>query len=79
MLFRSAEGEVGATVQALNQSQHEELMRSTEWMAVDVVNEIEQAQVLAKPGKHCDFCPYKDVCRTTLTGGHDGAGSRISL
>ncbi len=74
--FRPVSGEAGATVKALNRTQFEELMRTAETAAVDVVTEIGQAQVTAKPGKHCGICAYKDVCRTTLAGGHDGEENR---
>ncbi len=35
----------------------------------DTARSIEEAKVLAQPGKHC---AYADICRTTSERGHDG-------
>jgi ATP-dependent helicase/DNAse subunit B len=59
-------------VKPLNRDQFAELTRTAEATAVKTARAIAASRVEATPGDHCKFCAYRDVCRTTLTEGHDG-------
>ncbi|HZO90404.1 MAG TPA: PD-(D/E)XK nuclease family protein [Chthonomonadaceae bacterium] len=64
--------EDGTTVKPLNRDQFAELTKTAETTAIQVARSIAAGRVEATPGEHCAACPYGDICRTTLTGGHDG-------
>jgi ATP-dependent helicase/nuclease subunit B len=70
--FRPTPGEEANSVKPLNRTQYADLLRIAELTAVNVVQEIEEAQVYARPGQYCSYCPYADTCRTSLLHGHDG-------
>jgi ATP-dependent helicase/DNAse subunit B len=61
-----------STVKPLSREQFADLTQTAEATAVRSARAIAQAGVEAIPGEHCRVCPYGDVCRTTLTTGHDG-------
>lgn len=61
-----------ATIKPLSRQQYAELIATAEGTAVRIVGEISTGGIAATPGDHCRYCPYADVCRTTLAGGHDG-------
>ena len=64
--------EDGTTVKPLNREQYAELIKTAETATVQAARSIAAGRIEATPGEHCHACPYGDVCRTTLTGGHDG-------
>ena len=64
--------ENGETVKPLNHSQYTEIMTAAEFAVIRAARGIEQGRIEATPGDHCRTCTYGDICRTTLTGGHDG-------
>jgi RecB family exonuclease len=64
--------ETGDTVKPLNREQYALLIRNAEATAVQVARRIASAGIEAHPGEHCRACSFRDVCRTTLLGGHDG-------
>lgn len=65
-----------AQVKPLNREQYTKIVKLAEETAVATVEQIERASVVAKPGTHCNYCAYRDVCRTSLAEGHDGAKHR---
>lgn len=62
----------GSAVKPLNRDQFEDLIKTAETSAVQAARSIAAARIEATPGDHCRVCAYADVCRTTVTGGHDG-------
>ncbi len=64
--------ENGETVKPLNHAQYTEIMTAAELAAIRAARGIERGRIEAVPGDHCRTCAYGDICRTTLTGGHDG-------
>jgi ATP-dependent helicase/nuclease subunit B len=64
--------ENGTTVKPLNHVQFAEVITNAEYAAIRAARGIEQGRIEAVPGDHCKTCAYGDICRTTLTSGHDG-------
>ena len=64
--------EDGTTVTPLNRGQYTDLLKTAEATAVRLARAIVDGSIEATPGDHCRRCAYKDVCRTTVLGGHDG-------
>jgi hypothetical protein len=63
--------ENGDMVKPLNREQFAQLTRNAEATAVQIVRNIKAGGIEARPGVHCRFCPYADICRTSPAG-HDG-------
>jgi len=70
--FKPIAGEDGRFVKPLSRDQYTRLLQQAEESAVDTARSIEEAKVLAQPGRHCAYCAYADICRTTSERGHDG-------
>jgi hypothetical protein len=64
--------ENGNMVKPLNRDQYADLIRTAESAVLAAASAIRAGRIDATPGDHCAWCPYSDVCRTTLAGGHDG-------
>ncbi|CEK20666.1 PD-(D/E)XK nuclease family protein [Chthonomonas calidirosea] len=65
------EREKGDQVQPLNDEQYKAMQQAAIESAIHHANAMRQGYVAARPGTHCRFCPYSDICRTTPQG-HDG-------
>ena len=59
-------------VKPLSREQFKELIATAEATAVRLARSIEEGSIAAAPGPHCAGCEFSDICRTTLTEGHDG-------
>lgn len=70
--FRPAPSDNPPLVRPLNRDQFTRLLRQSEVSAIDTARNIESAKFAPRPGRHCNYCAYLDICRTTTGGGHDG-------
>lgn len=70
--FRPAPNDNPPLVRPLNRDQFARMLRQSEVSAIDTARSIESAKFPPTPGRHCAYCAYLDVCRTTVAGGHDG-------
>jgi ATP-dependent helicase/nuclease subunit B len=68
----AAPRESGTMVKPLSRDEYASLIRTAESTVLAAASAIRSGRVDATPGDHCGWCPYSDVCRTTLAGGHDG-------
>ncbi len=65
-------GEPTRDVRPLSRELYAELTEATEQAAVAAALGICSGRIDPRPGDHCRFCAFGDVCRTTLAHGHDG-------
>jgi RecB family exonuclease len=59
-------------VKPLSREQFAEMVAAAEASVVRIATAIATGSVEATPGPHCRGCDFRDVCRTSVTDGHDG-------
>jgi len=64
--------ERGAVAKPISADDFDELVASAMGTVRAAVAGIRSCDITPTPGDHCRFCPFGDVCRTTVSEGHDG-------
>ncbi len=70
--FRPLPGESGKNVRLRNPGQYAQMLENARTVTLEAARELRSGKVHTKPGDHCEPCAYRDVCRTTPAGEHDG-------
>ncbi len=63
-------------VRPISRDQWNTMTEKLEGTIVRLARGIESADITAKPGSHCSYCPYGAVCRTTADYGYDGGTAK---
>ncbi len=66
-------------VRPISRDQWNTMTEKLESTVIRLARGIESADITAKPGSHCSFCPYGDVCRTTQDYGYDGGTAKEGI
>ena len=66
-------------VRPLSRDQWSVMTEKLESTVIRLVRGIEASDITPRPGSHCSYCPYGDVCRTTQDYGYDGSTTKEAI